>query len=227
MTSHIISRVVVIGAGGHGSEVVGYIQASKYLGRQIDLLGVLDDKMKPSHWKSSTILGTLEFLTTLSKQHERNTLYYMTAVGENRTRSDIVRRIQALGLRNVVSWDAFQYQNYVGPDCPIGEGTLLAPQSLVTAHSSVGKHCILNIKASVSHDSVIEDFVNLNPDATICGNVTIGEGSYIGAGATVINNVHIGKWCVIGAGAVVTDSLPDSVTAVGVPARIIKRNEGK
>lgn len=35
-------------------------------------------------------------------------------------------------------------------------------------------------------------------------------------------DVKIGKWCMVGAGAVVLKDLPDYVTAVGNPARIIK-----
>jgi len=41
----------------------------------------------------------------------------------------------------------------------------------------------------------------------------------------VIQGRTVGAWSVIGAGAVVIRDLPDGVTAVGVPAEIIKRRE--
>lgn len=41
----------------------------------------------------------------------------------------------------------------------------------------------------------------------------------------MIQGVSIGAWTIVGAGAVVTSDLPENVTAVGVPARIIKRKE--
>lgn len=37
--------------------------------------------------------------------------------------------------------------------------------------------------------------------------------------------VRMGKDSVIGAGAAVIDDIPDNVTAMGVPAKVIKRHE--
>src|SRR5436853_318582 len=82
----------------------------------------------------------------------------------------------------------------VGSDVEIGEGTCLAPGVIVTTRTTIGRHCILNIHSSVSHDCVFDDYVNINPGATVCGNVCIGEGSYIGAGATIKDKVSIGEW---------------------------------
>jgi acetyltransferase EpsM len=112
----------------------------------------------------------------------------------------------------------------IGRDVVIGAGTLLAPGCIVTTTAQVGRHCILNVKTSVSHHCVIGDFACLCPGSTLCGNVRVGEGAFIGAGATLINGVSVGRWTVVGAGAVVVHDLPDHVTAVGVPARIIKHH---
>ena len=58
----------------------------------------------------------------------------------------------------------------------------------------------------------------------IAGNVVIGEGTFLGTGSSVIPEIHIGSWSVVGAGAVVIKPLPDAVTAVGIPARLIRNN---
>ncbi|MBP6703299.1 MAG: acyltransferase [Vicinamibacteria bacterium] len=55
--------------------------------------------------------------------------------------------------------------------------------------------------------------------------VTIGRNVWLGAGAKVLDGVTLGSNVVVGAGAVVNESLPDSVIAAGVPAKIIKRRE--
>lgn len=53
---------------------------------------------------------------------------------------------------------------------------------------------------------------------------TIGDNVLIGAGAKVLGPVHIGDNVRIAAGSVVLASLPDNVTAAGVPARVVRRN---
>jgi len=50
----------------------------------------------------------------------------------------------------------------------------------------------------------------------------LGDNIFIGAGAKVVGGVSIGCNVKIGANAVVVTDLPDGVTAVGVPARILQ-----
>lgn len=51
-----------------------------------------------------------------------------------------------------------------------------------------------------------------------------GEGSLIGVRAAVTPGQNIGDWSVIGAGSCVISNVPGRVTAVGVPAKIIKEH---
>ena len=54
---------------------------------------------------------------------------------------------------------------------------------------------------------------------------TIGPFTQIGTGAKVIGPVHLGRDVRIGAGAIVITDIPDGATAVGTPARVIRRPE--
>lgn len=53
---------------------------------------------------------------------------------------------------------------------------------------------------------------------------TIGNNVMIGAGAKVLGPIRIGDNVRIAAGAVVLMDIPENCTAVGVPARIVRRN---
>ena len=53
---------------------------------------------------------------------------------------------------------------------------------------------------------------------------TIGNGVMIGSGAKVLGPFKVGDNSNIASGAVVLDEIPENSTAVGVPARVIKRN---
>ena len=57
------------------------------------------------------------------------------------------------------------------------------------------------------------------------GRPRIGDRVEIGAGAVVIGEIEIGAGTVIGANAVVTQSLPPGVTAGGVPAKILRKQD--
>jgi len=56
------------------------------------------------------------------------------------------------------------------------------------------------------------------------GKPIIGDRVDIGCGAVILGNIVIGNDCVIGANAVVVSDLPPFSVAVGIPAKVIKKN---
>ena len=56
---------------------------------------------------------------------------------------------------------------------------------------------------------------------------TLGNNVMVGAGAKVLGPVKIGNNVKIAAGAVVLQDIPDDCTAVGIPARIVRRGNVK
>ena len=52
----------------------------------------------------------------------------------------------------------------------------------------------------------------------------IGDNVYIGVGARILGGIKIGNNACIGANAVVIRDVPDVVTAVGIPARIVRKS---
>jgi acetyltransferase EpsM len=213
-------EAVLLAGGGHAAEVYAYWLELESRGLAPRLLGVVDEVKPAGPWEGTQVLGDFAVLAHLVAGRVVP-LRYLTAVGNNRLRRVLVAKAEAAGL--TAAFTLVHPTATVGRRVSLGEGTLLAPGSLATTRTRIGRHCILNVKASVSHDCDVGDFVNLNPGCTVCGGVRVGDGAFIGAGATVINGVSVGKWTVVGAGAVVVCNLPDFVTAVGVPARVIKQ----
>ena len=73
--------------------------------------------------------------------------------------------------------------------------------------------------ATLIHQSAI-----VSPNAALAGGVKVGAFSHIGIGASVIQRLKIGQRCIIGAGAAVVRDIASDSVAVGVPARVIKKN---
>ena len=111
---------------------------------------------------------------------------------------------------------------HISPYAKLGTGIMVAAYSIINTSAVIGNHTIINVACTISHDTIVGSFCNINPGVHLAGEVRIGEGCYIGMGANVIQGVSIGPWTIVGAGAVVVGDLPANVTAVGVPAQVVK-----
>ena len=107
----------------------------------------------------------------------------------------------------------------------IGKGCIICAANIITTNIEIGDFTILNLACTVGHDTIIGDYASFMPSVNISGEVIVSECVYVGTGAKIINQLEIGACTIVGAGAVVAKSLPSDCTAVGVPARVIKRKE--
>ena len=84
----------------------------------------------------------------------------------------------------------------------------------------------------IGETTIIGDNVTLYQGVTLGGtgkeqgkrHPTLGDNIMIGAGAKVLGSCTIGDNCKIGAGRVVLCDVPSGATVVGVPGRVVKRN---
>ena len=92
-----------------------------------------------------------------------------------------------------------------------------------------GAGVVIGETASVGEGTVIYQGATLGGTGKERGkrHPTVGRHCVISAGAKVLGNIVIGDYAKIGAGAVVLCDVPERATAVGVPARIIMRDDGK
>ena len=215
-----MKHIVIIGAGGHGREVADIARHQAQVNNETGVLGFVDDN-RDLHDKSLDGLPVLGDWSWFEGAGREN-IAVVCAVGSPQVCRSLVERANALGLSfaSVVSPLA-----HISPYARLGQGVTIFPNVVVNTGAFIDSYSILNIAVTVSHDAIVGRYCNINPGVRLAGNVTIGEGCYVGMGANVIQGRTVGAWSVVGAGAVVIRDLPTGVTAVGVPAEIIKRRE--
>jgi len=214
-----LKDLVIYGSGGHAREVRQLVEDLNEQRRAWNLLGFLDDD--PSRWglelHGLPVLGGLDWLTC------RPSVAVAAGVGVPAARRLIVRRVMNLGAREFPV--LVHPRAWLGRHVSLGEGTIIFAGCLLTTDVVVGRHCVMNLGCTVSHDARIADYVTLAPRTSVCGRASIGEGCDLGVGCSVIQGVTVGAWTIVGAGAAVVRDLPPNVTAVGVPARPIRARE--
>lgn len=214
-----MKRVAIIGAGGFAREVLWLIRESAKHGEEIEPWGFIDDN-PDMHGKELCDLQVKGGLETLKKHKDK--VYAVCAIGNPVTKKKVVERALEAGVR----FTSVMAPNVCISDyCEIGEGSIICAGNIVTTQIIIGKHVILNIDCTIGHDVTIEDYATLAPGVHVSGNCVIKQGADIGTGTNLIQAVTIGEWSIVGAGAAVAKDIPPDVTAVGVPAKVIKEHD--
>ena len=139
------------------------------------------------------------------------------AVGDNRRRIGIIRRLLEMGI-SVAS--CASSSSVVSTSVRLGRGTVVMPGAVVNAGTSLGDGVVVNTSASIDHDGRVGDGAHIGPGSHLAGRVNVGEGAFLGIGTLVIPDRTIGPWVTTGAGTVVVADLLDAGTYSGVPARL-------
>lgn len=146
---------------------------------------------------------------------------FVIGIGKPDLRFALYTRFMEAGGKTVSAISPLAAIGHYGTN--IEEGTIIMAGTVITNNVQIGKACLINPNCTISHDTIIGDFVEISPGVQITGNCIIGPFSNIGTNATILPGITLGKNVTVGAGAMVNKNIDDGITVVGVPAKPINK----
>ena len=204
------TRLVIIGAGGHGRGVADAAMLNpswKHIEFRDDFVGAVSKPRMPS------ITGSISSYKAMPPEEATQ---FIVALGDNKIRLSFTQSLIELGhtAATIVHPSAT-----ISPFCKIQVGSAVLAGAIINIGATVGVANIINSNCTIEHDCVLADGVHVSPGAQLAGGCQIGQCSWVGAGSCIVNQAHIGDHSIIGAGSVVIKSLASRGTFVGNPAR--------
>lgn len=211
-------KVLIIGAGGHGQCVADTLLRGWRAGSEVEALGFLDDvePLATDHFAGLPLLGRVPDLGDFPEAA------VVVAVGDNAARKRLFEEMASLGRVRATVIDPTAV---IGSDVIVGAGSYVGPLSIIGPGCRLGSNVIVNGGGCIGHHSRLGDHVHIGPGVVTARGANIGHGAMVGAGTVIKPEVSIGRGSVVGAGSLVSRDLGEHVTAVGAPARAVRRQE--
>ena len=206
--------VVIWGCSGHAAVLLDILG---HHGLQVKAF--IDQKPQISLIESIPVLvGGEAWLRWRESKGLQSTVYGVAAIGrQGGHRQQVQNFFVSNGMAMPILIHPYAS---VSPQARLGHGVQVLAGAVIAARAHVGDMCIVNHRANIDHECVLERGVTIAPAATLCGCVHVGEDAFIGAGATVLPRLFIGAGAMVGAGAIVTHDVPPGALVYGNPARI-------
>lgn len=214
-----LPEIFIFGASDHARVVIDIVE----LEGRYRIVGLFDS-FKPKGYRVGRyeVLGREEDLMEYSRKYGLCT--GIIGIGDNWTRRQIAESLLADNPR-------LQFVTAVHPSSTLSREVVMEPGSIVMArcyvglNTHIGEGAVVATNSIFEHDSVMGAYSTLGAGSTTGGHVSLGICTAVCLGVTLIHGIGVGDHTVIGAGSIVIDDIPDSVVAYGNPARVVRRRD--
>jgi len=202
------NKIILIGYSGHSYVCIDNARLNNY-----KVIGYCDSKEKIINPFQIKFLGDESTIFD-----EENKFNAFIGIGDNIIREKIFKKIKTnyINLIHPKSIIAVEINITLDSNIIINAGAIVNP--LTTIEEGV----IVNTNAIIEHECYLGSFCHVAPGVVLAGNVKIGKRSFIGANSVIKQGITIGNDVTIGAGSVILNDVPNNVTVVGNPGKIIK-----
>ena len=205
-------RLVLVGAGGFGREVLCWARDCAAAGTLPAVAGFVDDVVQELPGYDVSRLGGLQ------DYNPRPEDLFVVALGQPAKKREVVGLLQTRGARFATLRHP---TTTVVSTARIGEGVIMCPYTMAMPDSRIERFVTLINYSGIGHDGVCGEFSVLSSLVDVTGGVTIGKDVVIGSGARILPGLKIGDGATVGAGAVVVRSVKPGATVFAAPAKTL------
>ncbi|HTB63228.1 MAG TPA: acetyltransferase [Opitutales bacterium] len=208
--------LVIVGAGGHGLEVL-WVAARMSLDPIFgswNIQGFVDDRasLRGNTIEGLPVLGSVqEFL----EAYRGRPLYFHCAVGSNIQRQRLSELFEQAGFQPATIVDPM---TVVSPRALISPGTYVAPRCYIGPFAQIGRYALINVGASIGHHSVMGNFSQACPGVRVNGHCVVEKLAFLGSNSVIHPGKRVGENATVAAGSFVVRDARANTLVIGVPA---------
>lgn len=206
-----MKNIVIVGAGGFGREVFGYVADCISAGEQWIFKGFIDDNINALDNYNYPI----KVISTISDYTPQPDDFLICALGNPKTKK---KNIEFLLEKNAKFETLIHPSAYVGRNVKIGNGVVLCPKVSLTCDISIDDFAMLNVGTGCGHDARVGRYSTISGFCDITGFCEVGEGAFLGSHVSMHPSSKIGNWASVGLGSSVVLNVKDGTSAFGNPA---------
>tara|TARA_B100001989_G_C24481511_1_gene434693 strand:- start:3 stop:659 length:657 start_codon:yes stop_codon:yes gene_type:complete len=210
----------IYGAGGLGREVYELASLINAHDRRWNKIIFIDDSDDVKDLRKIPIIDYKNLIDIDSKEE----IEVCIGIGEPEVREKIYKKL----VNENINISTLVHPDVKIPDSTkIGEGTIICKFVSITCDIDIGENVYVHPMACIGHDAKVGDHSIVSSFVDIAGDCILGHKTFLAIGVILKQGIKIGSNAIVGLGSVVHNDIPDSVIALGNPARPMKKNIDK
>lgn len=207
-----VARIIIVGAGGFGREVLRWACDAwpDHAARIAGFLSAEQDRLEGHACGLGIIASPDDFVPEPGDA-------LLLAIGIPETRRRVAQMLESRGATFLT---LIHPTAIVAPTAVIGAGSILCPYSIVSDAARVGSCVLMNYHSSLGHDASAGDYAVLSPYAALGGHAHVAEDVFLGMHASVGPGRRIGARSKVSANSCALVDAPADSIIYGVPGRV-------